>query len=337
MGESGEGGGDQAGMTISVKTLLLAAALGCACAARAAPADYPSRPIRVIVPQAPGSTTDLLGRIVLTRMAERLGKPMVVDNRPGAGGTLGMEIAARAAPDGYTLIAVAASMLTIAPHTYKKLAYEPLRDFTPVGLFVLTQTALCVNGNLPVKTPRDLIELAKAKPGALNMASAGMGTTSHLGGLLFTTLAGISANHVPYKGGGPSVASVAQGEAQWTIPPLSAAMPQVKAGRMRCLATGGDRRSAVTPELPTLAESGVAGYRFYGWNGIVAPRGTSRQAAMLLNKAMADVLGAADTRRIFFDFGEEPSYSTPEAFGKFIREDYEAMGKLVRLAGIQAE
>jgi tripartite-type tricarboxylate transporter receptor subunit TctC len=303
----------------------------------AAAADYPSRPIRVIVPQAPGSTTDMLGRIVLTRMAERLGKPMVVDNRPGAGGTLGMEIAARAAPDGYTLIAVAASMLTIAPHTYAKLAYEPLRDFTPVGLFVLTQTALCVNANLPVKTPRDLIELARAKPGALNMASAGMGTTSHLGGLLFATLAGISANHVPYKGGGPSVASVAQGEAQWTVPPLSAAMPHVKAGRMRCLATGGDRRSAVTPELPTLAESGVPGYRFYGWNGIVAPRGTPRPAVMQLNAAMADVLATAETRRIFFDFGEEPASSTPEAFAKFIREDYESMGKLVRLAGVRPE
>src|SRR5688500_3807813 len=184
------------------KILPFLAAVGyaaAACAATDSP-DYPARPIRVIVPQAPGSTTDLLGRIVLTRMSERLGRQLVIDNRPGAGGTMGTELGARATPDGYTLIAVAASMLTIAPHTYGKLGYEPLRDFTPVGPFVLTQTALCVNSGLPVKTARDLIELSKAKPGGLNMASAGVGSTSHLGGLLFATLAGISANHVPYKG-----------------------------------------------------------------------------------------------------------------------------------------
>ena len=320
-----------------MKGLLVVLATGLAAVTPAAAADYPVRPVRVIVPQAPGSTTDMLGRVVLTRMSERLGKPMVVDNRPGAGGTLGMEIAARATADGYTLIAVAASMLTIAPHTYRKLAYDPLRDFSPVGLFVLTQTALCVNANMPVKTPRDLIELARAKPEALNMASAGLGTTSHLGGLLLATLAGFSANHVPYKGGGPSVASVAQGEAHWTVPPLSAAMPQIKAGRMRCLATGGDRRSAVTPELPTLAESGVAGYRFYGWNGIVAPRGTPRSIITRLNAVMAEVLSTPDIRKAFFDFGEEPTHGTPEAFGKFIRDDYESMGRLVKIAGVRAD
>ncbi len=299
--------------------------------------DYPARPIRVIVPNAPGSTTDLLGRPVITRMAERLGRQLVVDNRPGAGGTLGMELGARATPDGYTIVAVAASQLTMAPHIYRKIGYDPLHDFVPVGVFVLAQTALCVNANMPVKTARDLIELAKAKPGALNMASAGNGSTSHLGGLLFATLAGITANHVPYKGGGPSIASVAQGEAHWTVPPLSAAMPQVKVGRMRCVATGGDRRSAVMPELPTLAESGVPGFRFYGWNGIVAPRGTPRPIILLLNAVMNDVLGTPEIRRLFADLGEEPAYGTPEGFGRLIREDHESMGKLVRLAGIRTE
>ena len=319
-----------------MKNLVVVFAIASA-AIPAAAADYPSRPIRVIVPQAPGSTTDMLGRIVMTRMSERLGRQMVVDNRPGAGGTMGMETAARATADGYTVVAVAASMLTIAPHIYRKLGYEPLKDFVPVGLFVLTQTALCVTATLPVKTPRDLVELAKAKPAGVNMASAGVGSTSHLGGLLFATLAGIPANHVPYKGGGPSVAAVAQGEAQWTVPPLSAAMPQVRAGRMRCLATGGDRRSSVTPDIPTLAESGITGYRFYGWNGIVAPRSTPRTVVTRLNEVMAEVLAAPDTRKAFFDFGEEPAHSTPDAFAKFIREDYDSMGKLVRTAGIRPE
>lgn len=300
-------------------------------------ADYPIRPIRMILPQSPGSTTDILGRIVFTRVSERLGRQIVVDNRPGAGGTMGMETAARATPDGYTLTAIAASMLAITPHIYRKLAYDPQNDFIPVGLYVLAQTALCVNAALPVKTVRDLIELSKAKPGGLNMASAGIGSTSHLGGLMFATLAGIEANHVPYKGGGPSVASVALGESQWTIPPLSAGMPQVRAGRMRCIATGGEKRSTVTPELPTIAESGVPGFRFYGWNGVVAPRNTWRPIVLKFNETMNEVLRSAEVRKLYHELGEEPSPGSPEDFGKLIREDYERMGRLVKQAGIKPE
>jgi tripartite-type tricarboxylate transporter receptor subunit TctC len=309
-----------------------------AASARAAETpDYPARPIRMILPNAPGSTTDLLGRIVFTRMSDRLGRQIVVDNRPGAGGTLGMEIAARAAPDGYTLVAVAASMLTITPHVYGKLPYDPVRDFVPVSTYVLAQTALCVHAALPVKTVREFVDLARAKTTSLNMASAGVGSTSHLGGLLLATRAGFQANHVPYKGGGPSVAAVAQGESHWTVPPLSAAMPQVRAGRMRCLAGGGDRRSPVTPELPTLAESGVPGFRFYGWNGVIVPRGTERAIVGTLNRVMGEVLDSAEVRKLYFELGEEPAHSTPEAFAKLIREDFDAMGRLVKLAGVRVE
>jgi tripartite-type tricarboxylate transporter receptor subunit TctC len=169
------------------------------------------------------------------------------------------------------------------------------------------------------------------------MASAGVGSTSHLGGVMFATLAGIAANHVPYKGGGPSIAAVAQGEAQWTVPPLSAAMPQVRAGRMRCLATGGEKRSPVTPELPTITESGVPAFRYYGWNGIVAPRATPQPIIAKLNRVMNEVLTAAETRKLYFDLGEEPVHGSPEDFGKLIHEDYERMGKLVKLAGIKPE
>ena len=299
--------------------------------------QYPVRPVRMIIPNAPGSTTDLLGRIVFTRMADPLGRQVVVDNRPGAGGTLGVEIGARATPDGYNLIAVAASQLTMAPHIYRKLPYDALKDFVPVGMYVLAQTALCVNGNLPVRTVRDFIDLAKAKPGSLNQSSAGVGSTSHLGTVMFATLAGIQSNHVPYKGGGPSVLAVAQGETQWSVPPLSAAMPHVKTGRIRCIATGGDKRSSVTPELPTIAESGVPGFRFYGWNGVIAPRGTPRPVIGKFNKTMNEVLGTAEVRKLYFDLGEEPAIGTSEDFGKLIREDYESMGRLVKLAGIKAE
>jgi tripartite-type tricarboxylate transporter receptor subunit TctC len=299
---------------------------------------HPERPVRMIVPNAPGSTTDLVGRIVFTRMADGLGgQQVVVDNRPGAGGTLGVEMGARATPDGYNLIAVAASQLTMAPHIYRKIPYDALHDFVPVGLYILAQTALCVHGKLPVKTVRDFIELAKARPGSLNQSSAGIGSTSHLGTVMFATLAGIQSNHVPYKGGGPSVLAVAQGETQWSVPPLSAAMPHVKTGRIRCIATGGDKRSTVTPELPTIAESGVPGFRFYGWNGVIAPRATPRPAIAKFNRVMNDVMRTAEVRKLYLELGDEPAIGTPEDFGRLIREDFQTMGKLVRLAGIKPE
>jgi tripartite-type tricarboxylate transporter receptor subunit TctC len=300
-------------------------------------AAYPERPVRMVIPNAPGSTTDILGRIVFNRMSEQFGRQIVVDNRAGAGGTMGMEISARAAPDGYTMIAVAASNLAISPHTYRKLPYDVVNDFVPVGLFVLAQTALCLQASLPPKTVREFIDYAKARAGQLNFSSAGVGTTSHLGSFMFATLAGIESSHIPYKGGGPSILAVAQGETQWTVPPLSAAMPQVKTGRMRCIATGGEKRSAVTPDLPTIAESGVAGFRFFGWNGVVAPRGTPRAAIDRFNRVMNDALASPEVRKLFFDLGEEPAGGTPEDFGKFVREDYTRMGQLVKKAGIKPE
>ncbi len=315
--------------------ILLCGALA-ACAAPAAAQQYPVRPVRMIIPQGPGSTTDLLGRIAFMHTSDRLGKQLVVDNRPGAGGTLGMEIASRAAPDGYTLVGVAASMLAITPHIYRKMAYDPLRDFVPVGYFVLATTAICVNSNFPAKTVRDFVEAAKAKPGQLNMGSAGVGSTSHLGGILFTTQAGISANHVPYKGAA-NIAALAQGEVAFVVAPLSAAMPHVRSGRVRCLATGGDKRSSVIPDLPTIAESGVPGFRFYGWNGVIAPRGTPRAVVLKFNRVMNEALNSAELRKLYFELGEEPAIGSPEDFGKLIREDYERMGKLVKLAGIKTE
>jgi tripartite-type tricarboxylate transporter receptor subunit TctC len=271
---------------------LLFGAINALAAASVAAADpYPNRPIRMIVANAPGSASDIYGRIVFTRMSERLGQQIVIDNRPGAGGTLGVETSARAVADGYTLITVTAAVMTIAPHVYAKVGFDPLKDFLPVSVFVKTETALCVHAGLPVKTLREFIDLAKSKPGQLNMASAGIGSTSHLGGLMFATLAGIEGNHIPYKGGGPSALALVQGESQWTMGPYGAYGSHVKAGRVRCLATGGDKRSALTPELPTIAEAGVAGFRYYGWNGVLAPRATPRPVVDKLNGVMRDVLG----------------------------------------------
>jgi len=317
-------------------SLVLLCAVLASIAMPAAAQQYPDRPVRMILPQGPGSTTDLLGRIAFMHTSDRLGKQLVVDNRPGAGGTLGMEIASRANPDGYTLVGVAASMLAITPHIYRKLAYDPLRDFAPVGHFVLAQTAVCVNAGFTAKTVRDFIEVAKAKPGQLNMGSAGVGSTSHLGGILFTTQAGITANHVPYKGAA-NIAALAQGEVAFVVAPLSAVMPQIRAGRARCLGTGGEKRSAVTPDIPTIAESGVPGFRFYGWNGVIAPRGTPRAVILKFNRVMNEALNSPELRKQYFELGEEPAIGSPEDFGRLIREDYEKMGKLVKLAGVKPE
>lgn len=305
-------------------------------AAPIAAQDYPNRPVRMVVPFPAGAASDFLARVLGQKLSDQWGQQVVVDNRPGAGGTIGMEIASRAVPDGYTLVGVAASMLAITPHIYRKLAYDPLKDFVPVGHFVLATTAICVNAGSPAKTVRDFVELAKAKPGQLGMGSAGVGSTSHLGGVLFTTQAGIAANHVPYKGAA-NVAGLAQNEVAFIVAPLSAAMPQVRAGRVRCLATGGDKRSNVNPDLPTIAESGVPGFRFYGWNGVIAPLGTPRPIVLKFNRVMNEALKSAELRKQYFELGEEPAIGSPEDFGRLIREDYEKMGKLVKAAGIKPE
>jgi tripartite-type tricarboxylate transporter receptor subunit TctC len=244
-----------------------------------------------------------------------------------------MEIASRANPDGYTLVGVAASMLSITPHIYRKLAYDPLRDFVPVGYFVLAQTAICVTSNFPAKTVRDFVEIAKAKPGQLHMGSAGVGSTSHLGGVLFTTQAGITANHVPYKGAA-NMAAVAQGEVAFVVAPLSAAMPQVRAGRVRCLATGGDKRSPVTPDLPTIAESGVPGYDASGWNALLAPKATPRDIVLKVNQALVDSLRSAKVKEILDTSGAEAVGSPPDEFARFLQSEAVKWTKVVRAAGI---
>ncbi len=308
-----------------------------AVAAASTAGAWPNRPIRVLLPNSPGSATDILGRIAFQRMADVLGQPLLVDNRPGAGGTTGVEIGMRAQPDGYTITTVTLAVLAVAPHTFKSVGYDVFRDIQPVSVFAIAQTGVCVNAQLPVQSVRDLVELARARQGRLLMASAGIGSTSHMGGLLFTSLAKIEATHVPYKGGGPSMAAVAQGEADFTVGPIVAAMMHVKAGRTRCLATGGERRSALYPDLPTLGEAGVPGYRYSGWNGIVLPANTPRAVIDRLHGALVAVLKRDDVRQLYAAQGEEPAWNAPEAFARMIREDFDAMGKLVKAAGVRAE
>lgn len=317
------------------KAAILTATILCTLDALAAE-TYPVRPIRMVISNGPGSAGDILGRIAFMRAADILGQQIVVDNRPGAGGTIGVEIVARAAPDGYTLLATSFATHSVAPHTYKSVPYHPINDFAPISLFAITQAGLCVNAALPVKSTRDLIDLARARQGKLLMASAGIGSTSHLASLMFASAAGIESTHVPYKGGGPSAAAIGTGEANWTLGPLAAYFPHWKAGRARCIAVSGEKRSAIFPDLPTIGET-VPGFKFLGWNGMMAPKGTPRAIIDRLNGALVKALQTSETRQLYAAQGEEPAWSTPEEYAKIIREDYERYGKVVKQAGVRVE
>lgn len=299
--------------------------------------DYPNRPVRVIIPQSTGSATDVLGRIVAPRLSEALGQPIVIDNRAGAGGLLGAEAAARATPDGYTLLVGATAWITVAPHTYKKMPYDPLVDFAPVALFAVGQNLLVVTPSFPASNVRELIALMKEKPGSINMASAGVGSSSHLAGLLLTTLAGVSATHVPYKGAGPSVTAVMAGEANWTFTPMQGPLGQVRAGKLRPLAVGANTRSPVLPDVPTVAEAGLPEYYSATWYGLMAPRGTPRPIIDRIHAATVKALAASELKDQLLNQGAEPRSSTPEELGRFVRDEYERIGRMAKAAGITAE
>ena len=316
---------------------LTLAALALPAVAQDAARDFPTKPIRLIMPNAPGSSNDVLGRLLAIKLGDLLGQQVVVDNRAGAGGTIGVETTARSAPDGYTLVSASSGTHSIAPHVYLKLGYDVNKDFTPVSLFVITQNLLAVHPAVPAKSVREFIDHAKAKPGQLNMASAGAGSTSHLAGVMFTTLAGVNSVHIPYKGGGPSVAAVVAGEAQWVFTPIAGPLPHVKTGRLRALAVGGAQRSRVAPDIPTVAESGLPGYNSSGWNGIMGPAGMPQAVIGKLHTAIAQALAANDLKEQFAVQGAETYGNTPAQFAQHVRNEYVRFGKAVKDAGLKLE
>ncbi len=299
--------------------------------------DYPNKPIRFIIPQTPGAASDVLARILAPRLGDALGQPIVVDNRAGAGGILGADLAAKSLPDGYVVLLGASAWITIAPHTYKKLPYDPLTDLVPVSMYALSQNMLAVHPSLPANSVKELIEMMKAKPDALNMASAGVGSASHLAGLLFTSLAGVSAVHVPYKGAGQSVVAVIAGEAQWTFTPMQGPLPHVRAGKLRALAVGGTTRSAILPDVPTAAEGGLPDYYSASWYGIMVPKGTPSPVIDKLNAAMHAALASQEFKDQIVFQGAEPKASTPAAFGRLVQDEFTRAGKVVKLAGVKVE
>jgi tripartite-type tricarboxylate transporter receptor subunit TctC len=323
-------------MLQKIKGLSVVALLAATVGAQAQ--TYPQRPIRMIAAQSAGSSLDTILRIFAAKMTDLLGQQIVIDNRGGAGGTIGVELAARAPIDGYTLLAGASSSMIVSSFTYKKLPFDTLKDFAPISLFANVEAVFVVNPSLPVKSVNEFLALAKAQPGKLNMGSAGVGASSHLAGLLFVSFTGINTTHVPYKGGGPMATAVVANEAQWAISPAAALVGLIRAGRLRAIAISSAKRSPILPELPTIAESGVPGYEFGSWNGVLAPAGTPRAIIQQVHGVMQKVAALPDVREQFAQQGLAPTASaSPEEFAKLIRADYATIGKVVKAAGIKAE
>jgi tripartite-type tricarboxylate transporter receptor subunit TctC len=297
--------------------------------------DFPTRPIRLIVPQSAGGSTDLIARLLAQKMSETLGQTIVVDNRPGAGSVNGTETAAQAAPDGYTLLTVAASF-TITPALHKKLPFDSVRDFAPISQVATLPHLLIVHPSVAVKSVKDLIAIAKAKPGDLNVATSGIATSTHLAAELFMYMTGTKMVTVPYKGGSPSMTAMLAGQCQVNFAAMSTAIPYARSGKVRAIAVSTAKRSVAAPEYPTIAEAGVPGYEHSSWVGLLAPAKTPPAIVSKLNSGAVRAAESTDTKQYLLKFGMEPVGSTSAEFATVIKTEIAKWQKLVKAAGITA-
>jgi tripartite-type tricarboxylate transporter receptor subunit TctC len=314
--------------------LALAAALLAAGTAQAQ--GWPSRPVRMVVPFAPGGNTDILARVIAPRMAESLGQPVVIENRGGAGGAIGTEQVARATPDGYTIAMVSAAHV-INPAMVKRLPYDSLRDFQPITLVADVPTALVVHPSLPVRSVQDLIALGRKRPGQVHYSTSGRGTVGHLSGELLSAAAGAKFVHVPYKGAGPALVDLIAGQVEFQFASMPAVVQFVRAGKLRMVAQTGEKRSPAAAEVPTMQESGLPGFVVSSGFGILAPAGTPRPVVDRLHAAVRAALGVPEVRRVFAEQGADPVGSTPEEYEAFNRAEIARWIKAAREAGIQPE
>lgn len=302
-----------------------------------APAGWPARPVTVVSPFAPGGPNDIIARTMAVKLAEAFGVPFTVENRGGAGATLGTAFVARAAPDGHTLLVAGQSSLAFAPHLYAKLAYDPLRDFAPISNVALAPYVLAVNPRVPARSVADLVRLARAKPQAISYATSGAGSVSHLATELFAAAAGIEMVHVPYKGMVPGIGAMVSGEVDMMVADLGQVDAMVRAGKLRLLATGGRARSSAAPEVPTMAEAGFKDVVAEGRFGFLAPAGTPREIVNRLHAVLAQAAKAADVRDRFARLGFEATSDTPEQFAALMKSDLDRYGRLIRRLGITAQ
>jgi tripartite-type tricarboxylate transporter receptor subunit TctC len=297
--------------------------------------DYPSKPVRLIIPFPPGGSNDVVGRMIALQLSDRLGKQVVVDNRGGAGGVIGTEAAANAAPDGYTLLIISIAH-AVSPWLYK-LNYDPLKSFVPVSILASGTNVLVVHPDLPVHSVGELIALAKQKPGELNYASAGIGSFQHLGGELFKLLAAVNIVHVPYKGGGPAMTDVVGGHTKIMFSSLVQTTGFVLNGQLRALGTGGAHRSPVLPDVPTIAEAGLTGYEANNWWGVVAPAGTPPAIVEKLHREISAVQNSEQTKKQFATEGAEIVQMSSAEFGAFMASEMQKWERVVKESGIKAE
>lgn len=297
--------------------------------------DYPTKPVRFVVPFVPGGPTDIQGRMLGEKLTQQFGQQVIVDNRGGAGGNIGMELVARAPADGYTIVIATVGTWAVNPHLYK-LSFDVVRDFAPIIQVSSSPGVLVVHPSVPVKNVKELIALARAKPGQLNYGSSGVGGFGHISGELFTLMTKTKMTHIPYKSSAPSLTDLISGQIQVLFNNAISTVPFVKSGRVRALATTGATRSSALPNLPTVAEAGVPGYENSSWSAIGAPAGTPRPIIERLNKTFADILKMPDIQQKHADVGAQIIGGTPEQFHAYLKAEVAKFGKLVKAAGIKA-
>jgi tripartite-type tricarboxylate transporter receptor subunit TctC len=319
-----------------MKTMVLALVLGLASGPLAAQ-GWPSKPVRLMVPFPPGGSTDIVARIVAQKLSAQLGQPLVIENRGGAGGSLGTAVVAKAPADGYTLVVATTSTHVVAPVVYPKLDYDAVKDFAPISLIAVTPYLLVVNPAVPAKSVKELVQLMRSQPGRLNYASAGVGSTTHLAMEMLKAASGTFTVHIPYNGNGPAGTAVVAGQVEALFGSMPALLPQAKSGRVRALAVGTPRRSPSMPEVPTVAESGYPGFDASLWLALMAPAGTPAGVIERLNKETVSALAAAETKEALDKAGAEAITSSPAELAALVRDGLAKYGPVVRAAGVKPE
>jgi tripartite-type tricarboxylate transporter receptor subunit TctC len=316
--------------TLFASLLLLAPSL-------AAAQGWPTKPVHILVSSGAGGTADILARMIGERLAPRLGQPVIVENRPGAGGHLGAGLVARAQPDGYTLLMSGSPTHSVGPHLFKHLNYEPMRDVPPVAMVAIAPNLLVTKVSLPVKSLADLVALAREKPGQLTYSSAGNGTSGHLAAELLKSTAKLDMRHVPYKSGPEAVTGVLSGDVDFIFFTVPAVLPQVEAGKLRALAITSAARSALVPDVPTVAEAGYPGFEVLGWYALFAPRETPKPVVAKLSADIEKIVGSPDIRDKMLQLGAEPRYLSPEQVAAFVAVESPKWGQLIRESGASAD
>jgi tripartite-type tricarboxylate transporter receptor subunit TctC len=327
-------------VTVDLKTisrLTIAAACALLAFATQSADTYPTRPVRFIVPYPPGGTTDIVARGIATKLSDRLGQQVVVDNRGGASTIIGAELVARAAPDGYTLLLTTATTMSINPQIVKKLPYDAVKDFAPITPAVYFPYVIAAHPSLPANTTKELIELAKAKPDTLKYSTPGTGSTNHLAGALLESMAGIKLVHVPYKGSGPALTGMLGGEVDFIITGIATVLPHAKSGKAKIIAVCGEKRLASWPDIPAVGEAGLPGYEGGTWFGVVTTAGAPRPIVDKLSREIVATLSSPDLKERFTAIGFEVFTSTPDEFARFIKTDMARTAKVIRSAGIKVE